>query len=435
MKRSALSLLTTRRFAPLFGVQFLGAMNDNLFRASVIMLITYRLAEGIGIPAGVLNNAALALFILPYLLFSALAGQLADKYDKAPQVRWIKLWEVLLMLTGALALHLENIVLMLAVLFGLGLQSTFFGPIKYAVMPEQLDRRELLAGNALIEAGTFLAILLGTIIGGLLVLRTGGGMMVSALTIGAAVAGLGLAGLMPRHHGAAPGLRVRRNVVASTRDQLVAAFTHPIARPAILGISWIWLFGSLYLTQIPVVTKDHLGGNEQVVTLILSVFSIGIGAGALASNRLLKGAISARLVAPGLLVLLAASGALYVSVPPPRASADLMGLVAFLAEPLGWGYLALFLLIAAAGGSVIVPLYAILQDRSDDTARSRMIAANNVVNSLFMAGGSLVAAWAVGMGAAALDVLAAAGLVNLLMLYPALRLDGRLSLERATGRP
>ncbi|WP_417449856.1 MFS transporter [Kordiimonas sp.] len=428
MARSAVSLLGTRRFLALFVTQFLGAMNDNLFRQALIMLITYRIAEQMAVQPAVLNNLAIGLFILPYFVFSAVAGQLADKFDKSRQIVWIKLWEVGLMLIGALAFRIESLPLMIAVLSGLGLQSTFFGPIKYSILPELTSKEELLGANGLIEAGTFISILLGLLIGGLLVLQPGGTDKMAYLMITLAIIGTISASFVPRTGAAAPTLKINFNIFTATVRQLKTAWQHDIARPAIIGISWIWLYGSIYITQIPDIVKNRLGGDETVVTVIIACFSIGVGLGSLMCSRLLKGEISARLARPALVALAVTSILLYLALPGENGvyAVATIGLGTFLSAAGNWAVLLLLVSVAISAGMVIVPFYAILQDRSARSERSRMIAANNIVNSGFMAGGTIVAAGLIVAGLTSSHVLLIYAVANLLILPVASKLMARL---------
>lgn len=422
--------LLTRRFLPLFLTQFLGAFNDNLFRQAVIILITFRFAAEVSIAPPILTNLAVGLFILPFFLFSALAGQLADKFEKSHQIVWIKLWEILLMVAGAFAFFAESLTMMIIVLSGLGLQSTFFGPIKYGILPDLMKRSELLAANALVEAATFVAILMGTVIGGMLVLSEGGLAQVSLFMIGIAVIGTLSGRMVPKTGQAAPDLIVRANIFVSTRDLLKSSWSNDVSRRAIVGISWIWLLGTIFIAQIPDIVKNRLGGDEQIVTLFMACFSLGIGAGSLVCSRLLKGAITARLAAPTLAALAAATTMLFIVLPGPAATAQdgalALGLVEFLRAPVNVGITILMIFIAMGAGIVIVPLYAVLQDRTDRQERSRTMAATNIVNSGFMAIGSLVAAALIGFGISSPQVLLITGVANLLFMPIVSRLQKSL---------
>ncbi len=380
---SQFHLFATRRFLPLFVTQFLGAANDNLFKNAMVILTLYALAAQGG--GQVLVTMAAGVFILPFFLFSATAGQLADKYDKGRLIRIIKFAEIVIMGLGAAGLALGQVWFLLAVLFLMGAQSAFFGPLKYAILPQHLAEHELVGGNALVEAGTFLAILLGTIAGGLLILGEGGVATVSALVLALAVAGFAAALAIPKAPPGSPSLRINPNIWAETKAILAHARQGRAVFLSILGISWFWLVGATFLSQFPAFAKDVLASNEQVVTLFLTVFSVGIALGSVLSARLLKGEVSARyapIAAIGISVF-----ALDLALSTPGLAVpgqELMGVAGFLGSLHNWRILADLLLIAVCGGLYIVPLYSILQTRADEAHRARTIAANNVMNALFM---------------------------------------------------
>ncbi|GHF11921.1 hypothetical protein GCM10017044_02230 [Kordiimonas sediminis] len=412
-------LMVSGRFLPLFITQFLGAFNDNLFRSALIMLITFRLADQVGVSSAVLNNLAIGLFILPYFLFSALAGQLADKYEKTGQIVWIKIWEIVLATAGAIGFYYEILPLLMAVLAGLGLQSTFFGPIKYSIMPDLVDRPNLLSANALVEAGTFIAILLGTIVGGLVVLSDGGIMSIAGLTISIAVIGTLSGSKVVKTGRADPDLIISRNIFQSTGRLLKRAWADPVTRRTIIGISWIWTLGSIYLTQIPVMARDILYGDETVVTAILAIYSVGIGAGSIFASKILKGDISARLATPALLGLALVGGLLFVllqlpGIPPENG--DFHTFSSFLSKPLYWCILLVLCATSILGGMVIVPLYTILQDKSERHTRSQIIASNNIINSGFMFTGAVIAAGLLAAGLQTQDLFLVVGVFNLLII-------------------
>lgn len=414
---------SSKRFLPLFITQFLGAFNDNLFRQAILILITFGLAEEVGMQAAVLNNLAVGFFILPYFIFSALAGQLADKYEKSGQIIWIKIWEIVLMVVGAFALYLSSLPLLIAVLAGLGLQSTFFGPIKYGILPDLMKENELLSANALIEAGTFIAILIGTLFGGLIMQFEGGWKGLAGLAIAVALIGTISGRMVPNTGRAAPDLVIRKNIFASTGNLLAVAWRSDVSRRTIIGISWIWLYGSIYISQMPVVAKNHLGGDETIVTLFMACFSVGIGAGSFLCSKILKGAISARLTKPALIVLMLLSLLLYAALPAASTFEQPLGLTAFLSIPINWFIATILTLTAICAGVIIVPLYAILQKNTARAQRSRMIAANNIFNSGFMAGGAISAAILLSGGLSTIDLLLIVGLANLLILPAAIKLQ------------
>ena len=387
----------SRRFLPLFITQFLGAFNDNLFKNAMVILILYRIAEQAGLNGQILVTAAAGIFILPFFIFSATAGQLADKYDKARVIRVVKAAEIVVMGLATLGFFLGDAYLLMAVLFLMGTQSTFFGPLKYGILPQHLNEHELLGGNAWIEAGTFLAILLGTIAGGLLILKEGGDSIVSLTVVAVAVAGWATSLAIPKAPAAEPGLKINWNIAAETIEIMRFATRERSVFLSILGISWFWLVGATFLSQFPAFAKGQLGGDEHVVTLFLTVFSVGIGVGSMLCDRLLKGEISAQTVPIGAL------GMALFSIDLSFASrigggAEMIGVLAFVQQPAHWRVLADLFLIAVCGGLYIVPLYAIMQDRSEPTHRARTIAANNVLNALFMVAGAGATAGMLGAG-------------------------------------
>jgi acyl-[acyl-carrier-protein]-phospholipid O-acyltransferase/long-chain-fatty-acid--[acyl-carrier-protein] ligase len=379
-----MSLFKSRRFLPLFITQFLGALNDNLLKNAMIMLVTYRIAAG---DAQGLVTLAAGLFILPFFLVSATAGQLADKYDKAMLARIIKLVEIGIMAVAALGFFAQSIWVLLVALFGMGVHSTFFGPIKYALLPQQLHDDELLQGNGYIESGTFLAILLGTILGGVLVLRADGVAVVCAVLLLVAVAGYFASRWIPAAVAAEPALRVNRNIWQETGR--IIAYSRRDGRIflCILGISWFWLVGATLLAEFAPYVRDVLNADGAVVTLLLTVFSVGVGVGSFLCNRLLRGRIRTDYVPLAAVAITVFGVDLYFASRGFPAGA--WTLWQFLAMPRAWRVLADLLLMAVSGGVYIVPLYATMQHRSQPEHRARVIAANNVVNSMFMVASAL----------------------------------------------
>jgi len=386
---SQFALLRSRRFLPLFVTQFLGALNDNFFKNALVILVTYRLAEQAGLNGQILVTAAGGLFILPFFLFSATAGLLADKFEKRRLILAVKAAEILFMAIAAAGFYTGHVTLLMTVLFLMGVHSTFFGPIKYGILPAHLAPGELLAGNALIEAGTFLAILIGTIVGGVAILTTHGIAIVSLGLLAVAIAGLIAAIFIPAAPPPAPDLTLRFNIVADTLDMLRYARQRRELFLAMLGISWFWLVGATFLSQFPTLAKDVVGADENVVTLFLVAFTIGIALGSLICNKLLAGEVSTRLVPLAALgISLFTVDLYYASAALPPAGA-LLGIGDFLAHLAGWRIVGDLVLIAMSGGIFIVPLYAFLQAHSEESHRSRVIAANNIWNALFMVAAAL----------------------------------------------
>lgn len=413
MSNSGLSLLGTRRFLPLFVAQFLGAFNDNVFKNAMVILLTYK-AIG-SIPADQLVAIAAGLFILPFFLFSAIAGQLADKYEKTRMIRWIKLAELPCMIFGALSFVMGSEYMMLAALFLLGVQATFFGPLKYGVLPEILPENELLGGNGLVEAGTFLAILIGTIAGGLLILQPGGITYVSLLMVGASLIGWAASFYLPRCTESDPSIKVGWNIVKETWVLMNYARIREDVFLCIIGISWFWLIGATFLAQFPVYTKEFLHADETVVTLFLTVFSLGIAIGSVLCNKLMKGRIHGSFVPYGALgmtffifIVYFTSSAYQVDTTEP-----LQGFMPFLTNLHNLPILFSLLMLAICGGIFIVPLYAIMQSRTDKSYRARVVASNNVMNALFMVLSSVATLLMLKLNFTVLDVFLAIAVVNL----------------------
>jgi acyl-[acyl-carrier-protein]-phospholipid O-acyltransferase / long-chain-fatty-acid--[acyl-carrier-protein] ligase len=387
MHQNQWHLLTTKRFLPLFLTQFLGALNDNVFKNALIILITYAVMDSAGFSPQIMVTLAAGIFILPFFLFSATAGQLADKWDKAKLIRMIKFIEILLMGSAAVAFFLESITFLLCILFLMGTQSAFFGPLKYGILPDHLQESELIGGNALIKAGTFLSILLGTLLGGLLIMADDGITIISALIIIAALIGWLLSLFIPSTHPASPKIKIGYNPLNETRAILQYIRQNTIVFRSILGISWFWLFGAAFLFLFPLFAKETIGGNGQVVILFLMVFSIGIGIGSLFCNKLLNSEIAATYTPLGILGMTFFTIDLFfasANIPPTTGESGLIGTIAFLDSLTHWRILLDLLGIAICGGIYIIPLYAIIQHCSEASHRSRVIAGNNIINALFM---------------------------------------------------
>jgi len=379
-----MSFFTQKRFFPLFVTQFLGALNDNMLKNAFVMLVTYQLAT----QTALLVTLAGGIFILPFFLFSATAGQLADKYDRSRLTHFIKLAEIGIMLVAIVGFAMQSVFLLLLALFGMGVHSTFFGPIKYAFLPQHLAPEELLAGNAAIEAGTFLAILLGTILGGILILQAGGFYFISASLLVVAIAGYISSRFLPVSPASQPDLVITRNIFTATVEILRDSRKDPAMFRIIIGISWFWFVGVTFLTQFAPLVKDVLHGEAVIVTLLLTLFSLSIGIGSFLGNVLLKGVINARFASwaafgISLFGLDFYVATLYLPV------AENAGLYSFLHH---FAYLRLALdlcLVAISGGIYIVPLYAMMQQRAEAHHQARIIAANNVINALFMVASAL----------------------------------------------
>ena len=397
---SQFALMRQRRFAGLFYTQFFGAYNDNVFKAALSLIFVF---SGI-VAASETNtfvNLAAGLFILPFFLFSATAGQIADKFEKSRLIRTIKIVEVVIAFLGGLAVFSQNIYAMLVVLFLLGVQSTFFGPLKYSLLPQQLTEAELIGGNAQIEMGTFVAILLGTIVGGVVASQTDVNAWLTVMVVVTAIAGYIASRFIPECPATDPELRIDWNPLTATIKMVGEARTHRTVFLSVLGISWFWLLGSLFLTQIPNLTKVFLQGETTVVTLILAIFTIFVAIGSLACERLSGQRIEIGIVPVGAIGLSLAGIDVYFAIEAFHAP-HLLSWLAFLNEPGAFRILIDFGLVGFFGGMFIVPLYALIQMRTEPARRARMIAVNNIINAVFMVAGAGLSI--VGLGVVGLSI-------------------------------
>ncbi|MCL2309626.1 MAG: MFS transporter [Proteobacteria bacterium] len=384
-------LLRERRFAPFFLTQFLGAGNDNVFKNAMALFIVYQIGSVGGLTGAMLVNLAAGLFILPFVLFSATAGQIADKFEKSRLIRFLKLLEIAIMVFGAIGFWQGNVTILFAALFLMGLHSTLFGPVKYAILPQHLREEELVGGNGLVESATFVAILLGTVAGGLLVAIETYGPIIS----GIACVLIGVAGYLasrgiPPTPAAAPELRINWNPFTETWRNIHTARKTRVVWLGMLGISWFWFYGAIFLSQFPNFTKEILGGNEHVATMLLAFFSIGLGIGALMCEKLSKGRIEPALIffgAVGLALFAFDAGFASRSL---RAETQ-NGVAAYFESFTHWRIAFDLIMMGVCGGLYTVPLYVLIQVRSDPERRSRIIAANNILNAFLMVLASLTA--------------------------------------------
>jgi MFS family permease len=409
------ALLARRRFLPLFVTQFLGAFNGNLFKNATIVLILYRLGSDQAAGGKVLATLALALFVLPFFLFSATAGQLADRFDKTRVIRASKLLELAAALIAAVALTLGVPWMLLAALFLLGAQAALFGPLKYGILPDLLAESELLGANGLVEAGTFIAILAGTIMGSLTILTNGGVLIVQSTVVAAALAGWIASLSIPPTAAKAPKLSIDWNFVGQTYRLLRDVGRAPALLGLIMGVSWFWLAGATYLTQFPAFAKDALNAGPSVVSLFLAMFSLGICVGSLLCQRLLRGRASLRMAPLGLLGMAVFGLDFVLSAEPTAGPAGALSDVAdFLSHPLAWRLLADLLATSIAAALYVVPLYTLLQQQAEPGHRARVIAANNVMNALFMTVAAGIAAILLGAGLSIKSLLGGMAAANIL---------------------
>ncbi len=409
-------LLKQRRFGPFFATQFLGALNDNVFKNALLILIAFQVV-GIGsFDSNTLINLSAGIFILPFFLFSASAGQLADKYEKSFLIRLIKLLEISIMTCAAVGLYLRSIPLLIGVLFLMGTQSALFGPVKYGILPQLLGDEELIGGNGLVGMGTFMAILLGTAIGGLLIgIPDSGTIAIGMTVVTVACVGYWVSRRIPPVPTVDPGLKINWNALTETWRIIQFTRQSRTVFLSVIGISWFWFFGATYLAQFPNYTREVLHGNEQVVTLLLALFSVGIGLGSLLCERLSGRMVELGLVPFGSIGLTAFGIDIFFAAPfaaPGAVAEELVGAMQFLQTPGSWRVSVDIILIGMFGGFYVVPLYALVQQRSKASHRSRIIAGNNVLNALFMLISAVMAIAALAAGLSIPELLLLTAVLN-----------------------
>ncbi|MBU1172089.1 MAG: MFS transporter [Proteobacteria bacterium] len=380
-EHSQFSLLMEKRFGPFFWTQFAGAFNDNIYKNVLILMIAFQAVQETKGQSDILINMAAGLFILPFFLFSAFAGQIADKYEKSTVIRVVKLCEILIMACAGVALYFNATAILLVLLFFMGTQSTFFGPVKYSIIPQHLSESEIIGGNALVEMGTFVSILLGTIAGGMLAQQDR--IWAALVIVITAICGWWVSRGIPEAAPASPDLKISWNPVTQSIKTMGFAAKDRTVLLSIMGISWFWFLGASYLTQIPNYTKHVLYGSESVATLLLAMFSIGIGGGSLLCEWLSGKKVEYGLVPIGSLGL-SIFGLDLALAYHASDTGVLLGILDFIKTPGSIRVLVDLILIGIFGGLYIVPLFALVQTRSEVEYRSRVIAANNIMNALFM---------------------------------------------------
>ena len=391
--KSQFKLFFQRRFLPFFVTQFFGAFNDNLFKNSLLVIVVSSAMAGSDSTTNFTTNLAAGLFILPYFLFSTTAGLLADKYDKALLIRRIKIAEIIIMLAGCYALWSLNITLMLAILFCLGTQSSFFGPIKYSIIPQHLDNSELLGANAQVGMGTFVSILLGTLIGGWIVTMEQGPIWVGGLTVAVAIIGWLSSKEIPPAPSASDDIRISLNPIAEARQNFKLAKKDPTVFYCILANSWFWLYGGSFLTQVPNFAVTVLNGHATLITILLAAFIVGVAIGSLLCTKLSGGVVEPGIVPIGAIGLTVFAIDLFFSssafqLGNQSASSVLpvqfFGLIGALRVTFDLIFIGLF------GGLYIVPLYSMIQQRSASDVRARVLSVNNICNAFYMVVGSII---------------------------------------------
>lgn len=423
-------ILAQRNFLPLFIAQILGVFNDNVFKSALTMLVTYRLAAETGANAAVLVSLGGGVFMLPYVLFSGLAGQVADKFEKSRLVVYVKVFELIIMSIGLYVLHLGHLTGLFVLLFLMGAHSTFFSPVKYGILPQALAKNQLVAANGLFEGSTFLFILIGTMYGGIFVLQDNGGIIVGLTCIGVAIAGLLASFLIPKAPGVDPKLALTKNFLAESFRVLNVAKQGNNMFLVLLVISWFWLLGAVILSLIPVYGAQILHGDEFTTTFLLSLFSVGIAIGSVGCQKLVKDQITLAYVplAGILMTLFGAGMILLTNLVPTATSPELRTVTQLLAEPTFWPIILCFVGLSVAGGVFAVPLYAYMQAVGESATKSRLIAANNVLNAIAMVSGAIVSSLTMmAFGWGILDVLTLLMVGNLIVAIVACALLPRKS--------
>jgi 1-acyl-sn-glycerol-3-phosphate acyltransferase len=413
---SQFHLLGERRFAPFFWTQFLGAMNDNAFRLGFTSLVTYQVIRFAHVDPQTATYTIAAIFIIPFVLFSATSGQIADKYDKAMLTRWLKTFEITAMLIGGVGLWRHNVALLYLCTFLMGLHSTVFGPIKYAYLPQHLATAELIGGNGLSEMGTFIAILLGTITGSMAAAAGAHGTVALAcVCVALALTGRLASAFVPPTAPPQPRLAINWNPFSETWRNLRLARGNRVVFLSLLGISWLWFVGATFITSLPPFAEKTLSANPDVFTVLLAIFSLGIGIGSLMCERLSKHRVEIGLVPFGSIGMSVFAIDLYFASHALPHIPHMLGVAAFMHVPAHWRVMADLFLLAMFSGFYSVPLYALIQDRSAPEYRARIIAANNILNSLFMILSALLACGLMKLGVSIPGLFLVTALLNIVV--------------------
>ena len=415
MSHNQFSLLTEKRFLPFFITQALGALNDNVFKNALMILISFKIVDQLPFDSDIAVNVAAILFILPFFIFSAIAGQLAEKFEKSASIRKIKVAEIIIMSMAVAGIYFENVYWLLFVLFLMGFQSAIFGPLKYGLLPQHLHTDELVGGNALVESGTFIAILLGTIIGGALMTIEGDwSLYLSIALLTFAILGYFSSRYIPKTPAVAPELKINWNTFTEIHRNFKFMAQDRAVFLAILGISWFWFYGAVYLAQIPNYTKSTLAGDESVATLFLTAFTVGIGIGSMLCEKLSAGRVEVGLVPIGAFGLSLFGYDLYLANSASGLE-PIYNWSSFLEQPNAWRVLIDAALIGAFGGLFTVPLYALVQKIGDKKHMSRLIAGLNIMNAFFMVVSGGFAILVLGSGLSIPELFLATSLINILV--------------------
>lgn len=390
-------LMKEKRFRPYFFTQFLGAFNDNVFKTALITLVAFHSASLSNVDSDALTTLLPGLFMLPYFIFSATAGQLADKYERSKIIRYVKLLEIGIMIFASIGFFIHNIWLLSLALFLMGIHSTMFGPVKFAYLPQHLKQHELMGGNGMVEMGSFVAILLGQILGAWLATQANHETVISISVIVIACLGYFTSRGIPHSPAPAHALKINWNPITETYKNLKFSWDHQVIWLALVAISWFWFFGATLVAQFPNLAKQVLHGDESVFILLLAVFSLGVGSGSLLCEKLSKGNTGLGLVVFGAIGLSAFGADMYFSATKIHELTNATHNVNFIsfinASLTHWRLLIDIVLLGSFGGFYIVPLYTLIQTRCEKSHQSRVIAGNNILNALFMVFSALISVW------------------------------------------
>lgn len=423
------SLLKTKRFLPIFLTQFFGALNDNIFKNATIIFITYKLSQNINVVSlKIIITIATGIFILPFFLFSGLAGQLSEKFEKARLTKIVKFIEILLMSSVVLGFYFKSITMLMIVLFFMGVQSTFFGPLKYSILPEQLQDKELIDGNALVSSTTFLSILLGTIIGGFCIMLNGGIYVVSIVVISIAVLGYISSKFIPIMIVREKNMKINYNIFSNTFDLIRNLVRNKIIFLSAIGISWFWFIGATFVSQFPNFVKFIIGGNQEIIILFFSVFSIGIAFGSLLAAKILKNAGYRFYIPITLLGISIFSFDLYLSGICIIHQMNLIGLQEFLCKSANIRLVFDLFGISVFGGMYIVPLYTVVQKESGKNDCPKIIAGLNVMDAMFMVASTLSISFILKYGFSVIDIFLFLSIANLFFVLLYLYKAGKFKL-------
>lgn len=392
------TLLSEQRFRPFFFTQFLGAFNDNVFKTALITLVAFHASTLTTLDSQFLATLLPGIFILPFFLFSATAGQIADKYEKSALIRLVKIFEIVIMFLASAGFFLEQLILLALALFMMGMHSTLFGPVKYAYLPQHLKENELIGGNGMVEMGSFVAILLGQVLGAWLGSQEQHAAITSLAILLIAILGYQVSRGIPSTPSPAPNLNINWNPITETIKNIRLIWPQQSVWVAIVAISWFWFYGATLLAQFPTYAQEILHGNEQVFILLLSVFSIGIGIGSLLCEKLSKGKVELGLVMFGAIGMTVFGIDFWAASPDTSVNLDIQTVSQFLLPLSHWRILGDIGLIGLFGGFYIVPLYVLIQTRVEKAVQSRVIAANNIMNALFMVVSAGFSMWVFSMG-------------------------------------